>query len=130
MAREYPIVLKLRSAVKAVGGACENFRNPGVRGDPDQLLSFPWGYHCLVECKWGFGVRPRPHQMRRHKYWRDHGMDVWVANDDGSIRAVVAIALRSKAVSDDRGEVADRSSARNATVQPRHRKNRDGADGA
>jgi hypothetical protein len=64
--------------MEAIGGACEKHVNSGHRGDPDRLLSFPDRYHCMVETKWADDVEPEEHQLRRHKWWRERGMDVFV----------------------------------------------------
>jgi hypothetical protein len=67
----------LKRKVEALGGACEKFKS-ATRGDPDRLMSFPWQYHCLAETKWAEGVSPEPHQIRRHQWWTERGIDVWV----------------------------------------------------
>jgi len=77
MARERIVESRLKSRIEAIGGACEKFKG-SVRGEPDRLCSFPHGYHCLVETKWASGVQPEPHQARRHEFWRERGMNVWV----------------------------------------------------
>ena len=89
MARsEYKTVeIPLQEAIEDVGGACAKFK-PTYRGEPDRLCSFPWGYHCLVECKWAGDVKAKGHQARRHEYWRRHGMDVWIA---GCVHDIVRI---------------------------------------
>jgi hypothetical protein len=71
--------------MEAVGGAAEKHVNPGWRGDPDRLLSFPDRYHCMVETKWAYDVEPEPHQSRRHKWWRERGMDVYVLGSKEAI---------------------------------------------
>ena len=94
MAREYVVENYLTESVHDVGGACEKHTNPGYRGDPDRLVSFPCRYHCLVETKWKEGVKPERHQLRRHNWWRTRGMDVYVL---GSKPAVDAWMLRMRA---------------------------------
>jgi hypothetical protein len=100
---ESRVETRLVSRVRFAGGACEKFKS-SVRGEPDRLLSFPWGFHCLVETKWARGVKPEPHQLRRHEYWRDRGMPVFVVGDEDGIDIVLAAA-----VSANRGPVPDQS---------------------
>jgi hypothetical protein len=71
--------------MEAVGGAAEKHVNPGWRGDPDRLLSFPDRYHCMVETKWADDAEPEDHQLRRHKWWRERGMDVYVLGSKEAI---------------------------------------------
>src|ERR1700731_1495362 len=85
---------RLVSRIEAIGGACELHVCPGTRGDPDTICVYA-GYMFFVETKWAPGVPPEPHQLRRHKYWRDRGADVWVASDDREIEWVVSYALRA-----------------------------------
>lgn len=130
MAREYAVVRRLRTAVEAASGVCQQHVNNGVRGDPDQLVSFPWGYHCLVECKWRTGVRPQAHQRRRHEYWRDHGMDVWVVTDERDIRGLIVYAFHTQSISVPRRPVASGPSPRHAGGRSRPRKNGNNAASA
>lgn len=83
---------RLKRRVEETGGVCEKHVNPGYRGDPDRLCSWPSGYVCFVETKWAPGVSPEPHQLRRHKHWRDHGLPVFVAGCDDDIDAVLRAA--------------------------------------
>jgi hypothetical protein len=83
--REYKVEDYLVERVGLMGGACEKYTNPGHRGDPDRLLSFPCRYHCLVETKWAQGVKPMGHQLRRHGFWRLRGMDVYVVGSEGEV---------------------------------------------
>ncbi len=76
--RESKVEGYLKDRLEAVGAACEKHVNPGWRGDPDRLISFPSRYHCMVETKWDTGVTPEDHQLRRHTWWRMRGMDVYV----------------------------------------------------
>lgn len=98
MAREYQVETPLKKAIEASGGVCEKHVNTGYRGDPDRLCSWPWGYHCLAETKWATGVKPEPHQLRRHEHYRAHGMDVWVVCDRHDIDNLVAYALGTKTI--------------------------------
>jgi hypothetical protein len=84
MARERIVESRLKRRIEDVGGACAKFRG-SVRGEPDRLCSFPWGFHCLVETKWAEGVMPEPHQLRRHAFWRERGMPVYVVGCDEHI---------------------------------------------
>jgi hypothetical protein len=88
MARERTIERKLKKRIEDVGGACAKF-NGAVRGEPDRICSFPNKYHCLVETKWATHISPEPHQLRRHAWWRERGMDVWVVCDELDISAVL-----------------------------------------
>jgi hypothetical protein len=76
--RENKVESYLQERMEAVGGAAEKHVNPGYRGDPDRLLSFPDRYQCMVETKWAEDVEPKAHQTRRHNWWRCRGMDVFV----------------------------------------------------
>ena len=88
MARERIVESRLKRRIEDVGGACAKFTG-AVRGEPDRICSFPNKYHCLVETKWGTGVTPEPHQLRRHAWWRTRGMDVWVVCNDHDIDTVL-----------------------------------------
>lgn len=92
MAREKTVERRLKSRIEEIGGACEKHVG-GKRGDPDRLCSFPNGYHCLVETKWAEGVQPEAHQLRRHEFWRERGMDVWVVGCDRHITEFVSFAF-------------------------------------
>lgn len=76
--RENKVEGYLKRRMEEIGGAAEKHVNPGANGDPDRLCSFPDGYHCLVETKWAQDVLLPAHQSRRHKWWRQRGMDVYV----------------------------------------------------
>lgn len=73
--------------VESVGGAAEKHTNPGHRGDPDRLCSFPDGYNCLVETKWAEDAVAEAHQLRRHEWWRARGMDVYVLKSKEQVNA-------------------------------------------
>ena len=49
--RERDIELKLRDAVKAVGGLCWKFTSPGTSGVPDRIVLMPKGRIAFVETK-------------------------------------------------------------------------------
>jgi hypothetical protein len=85
MAREAVVEEYLKDRVEDAGGACEKHTNPGHRGDPDRLVSFPRGYKCLVETKWADDAEPEPHQLRRHEWWRDRGMPVHVLRSKAAV---------------------------------------------
>lgn len=85
--RETKIEEYLTERVEAVRGACEKHTNPGHRGDPDRLLSFPSRYQCMVETKWADDADPEPHQVRRHEWWRKRGMDVFVLRSKDAVDA-------------------------------------------
>lgn len=80
--RENKVESYLRKRMYAIGGACEKHVNAGANGDPDRLLSFPDGFHCLVETKWAEDAPMNtPHvrmQLRRHDWWRNRGMAVYI----------------------------------------------------
>lgn len=88
---------RLKSRIEATGGACEKHVNPGHRGDPDRLCSWPCGYVCLVETKWAPDIEPEPHQKRRHEFWRARGVPVFVVGDDDGIETVLHAATLSAA---------------------------------
>ena len=67
--RERDIELKLRDAVKAVGGLCWKFTSPGTSGVPDRIVLMPKGRIAFVETK-APGDVPRKIQLKRHKqHW-------------------------------------------------------------
>jgi hypothetical protein len=76
--REAKVETYLQDRMEAINGAAEKHVNPGWRGDPDRICSFPDRYNCMVETKWAPDVAPEAHQTRRHKWWRERGMDVFV----------------------------------------------------
>lgn len=117
--RESKVENALVTAVEAEKGACAKHVNTGFRGDPDRLCSFPWGYHCFVETKWATGVVPEAHQLRRHTYWRDRGLDVWVACDTADIRRIIDFALRAKTIPTNRVAVSLGPSSRYVGGRPR-----------
>ena|ERR1700722_10280472 len=92
MAREKTVESRLNDRIKEVGGACEKHVG-GMRGDPDRICSFPNGYHCLAETKWLEDVKPEEHQLRRHGFWRERGMDVWVIGCDRHIAQLIDFAV-------------------------------------
>lgn len=75
--RESVVENYLRLAIKKAGGACEKHKCVGTRGDPDRIVAYRT-YTCFVETKWEEGIEPEPHQLRRHKFWREHGVPVHV----------------------------------------------------
>ena len=87
--RENRVEKALQQIVKAAGGTAQKHTNPGHRGDPDRLCSFPRGYHCLVETKWVDGVPPTDAQLRRHRFWRSHGMDVYVVGSPEAAQRLI-----------------------------------------
>ena len=99
--REAPIESFLQTQVMGVGGAAAKFK-PTIRGEPDQLISFPLTkHHCLVEVKWATGVQAQQHQLRRHQYWRDHGMDVVVLTSKAQILAWLHGPMRKHWATDE-----------------------------
>ena len=125
MARERRVENLLVGAVEGIGGACDKHVNPGYRGDPDRLCSFPWGYHCMVETKWATGEVPEDHQLRRHIYWRERGIDVWVACDGTDIERIISFALGAKALSVYRDPLLTQSASRDVSRRPRIGEDRD-----
>jgi hypothetical protein len=71
--------------MKWVGGTSQKHTNPGHRGDPDQLVSFRDGYHCLVETKWADDAPVPEYQLRRHTWWQERGMDVFVLKSKADV---------------------------------------------
>ena len=62
--RERDIELKLRDAVKAVGGLCWKFTSPGTSGVPDRIVLMPKGRIAFVETK-APGDVPRKIQLKK-----------------------------------------------------------------
>lgn len=87
--RENVVESYLKTRMELVGGACEKHVNPAANGDPDRILSFPSGYHCMVETKWAEDApMTTPHarqQLRRHKWWRKRGMDVYLLKSKAQV---------------------------------------------
>lgn len=127
MAREYKVENALTAAVEASGGVCEKHVNTGHRGDPDRLCSWPWGYHCMVETKWAAGEHPEQHQMRRHVFYREHGLDVWVACDQPDIDRVIRYALGTAPLSEDRNPLFAGPPSSDVGRRPRIGEDRDHA---
>jgi hypothetical protein len=89
--RENVVENYLVKRVEAVGGAAEKHTNPGHRGDPDRLVSTPWGFHCLVETKWADDAPLPEYQARRHKWWRARGMPVFVLKSRDAVDAFMQL---------------------------------------
>lgn len=89
MPRERSVEWYLKCRVEKIGGACEKHVNPGHRGDPDRLLSFPWGYQCLVETKWADDAPVPDYQLRRHMWWKCRGMPVFVLKSKAEVDAFI-----------------------------------------
>lgn len=83
--RERVVETYLKRQMELVGGAAEKHVNPGTRGDPDRVCCFPDGYVCLVETKWDEKAEPEPHQIRRHHWWRQRGMPVFVIRSKAEV---------------------------------------------
>src|ERR1700731_3295291 len=92
MAREATVENRLKERIEEIGGACEKHVG-GKRGDPDRICSFPNGYHCLAETKWLADVKPEDHQLRRHGFWGEHGMDVGGVGCNDHIEQLIGFAL-------------------------------------
>ena len=73
--RERDIELKLRDAVKAVGGLCWKFTSPGTSGVPDRIVLMPKGRRKI--------------QLKRHKQLRALGFQVYVLDDKKDIAELV-----------------------------------------
>jgi hypothetical protein len=76
--RENKVEAYLKKMVESAGGACEKHANSGANGDPDRLVSFLHGFRGLVETKWAEDAEPEDYQIRRHNWWKFHGMPVVV----------------------------------------------------
>jgi hypothetical protein len=91
--RERTVEKYLKQQVELLQGACAKFKG-SVRGEPDRLLSFPDKYKCLVETKWSEEATVQAHQLRRHQWWRERGMDVFVLKTKGDVDAFLTTWIR------------------------------------
>ncbi|MCM1530459.1 MAG: VRR-NUC domain-containing protein [Alistipes sp.] len=86
--REREIEMKLRDAVKAVGGLCWKFTSPGTAGVPDRIVLMPKGRIAFMETKASGGI-PRKIQLKRHKQLRALGFKVYILDDMDDIAGLV-----------------------------------------
>ena len=87
--REKLLEQKLVKAVKAAGGIAPKFISPGLAGMPDRLVLLPGGKMAFVEVK-GYGIKPRPLQIKRHRMLRRLGFKVYVLDDKEQIQGIVS----------------------------------------
>lgn len=86
--REKYIEQKLVKAVKAAGGMAPKFISPGLVGMPDRLVLLPGGKVAFVEVK-GYGIKPRPLQLKRHETLRRLGFKVYVLDEQRQIEVIL-----------------------------------------
>lgn len=86
--REKYIEQKLVKAVKAAGGMAPKFISPGLAGMPDRLVLLPGGKMAFVEVK-GYGIKPRPLQIKRHETLRRLGFKVYVLDEQREIGVIL-----------------------------------------
>ena len=56
---------------------------------PDRLVLLPGGKMAFVEVK-GYGIKPRPLQIKRHRMLRRLGFKVYVLDDKEQIQGIVS----------------------------------------
>ena len=86
--REKYIEQKLVKAVKAAGGIAPKFISPGLAGMPDRLVLLLGGKMAFVEVK-GYGLKPRPLQLKRHQTLQGLGFKVYVLDEQGQIGVIL-----------------------------------------
>ena len=86
--REKYIEQKLVKAVKAAGGIAPKFISPGLAGMPDRLVLLPEGKIAFIEVK-GYGIKPRPLQIKRHGMLRQLGFKVYVLDEQRRIGGIL-----------------------------------------
>ena len=86
--REKYIEQKLVKAVKAAGGIAPKFISPGLAGMPDRLVLLPEGKIAFIEVK-GYGIKPRPLQIKRHGMLRQLGFKVYVLDEQRQIGGIL-----------------------------------------
>lgn len=87
--REKLLEQKLVKAVKAAGGIAPKFLSPGLAGMPDRLVLLPGGKMAFVEVK-GYGIKPRPLQLKRHQTLRRLGFKVYVLDEQRQIQQIIS----------------------------------------
>jgi hypothetical protein len=87
--QEKDLERKLVEAVKAAGGIAPKFVSPGFNGMPDRLVLLPGGKIAFVEVK-GYGMKPRPLQIKRHEMLQQLGFKVYVLDDKRQIQRIVS----------------------------------------
>jgi hypothetical protein len=80
---------KLVKAVKAAGGIAPKFVSPGFNGMPDRLVLLPGGKIAFVEVK-GYGMKPRPLQIKRHEMLHKLGFKVYVLDRKEQIQKIIS----------------------------------------
>ncbi len=86
--REKVLEQKLVKAVKAAGGIAPKFISPGLAGMPDRLVLLPEGKIAFIEVK-GYGIKPRPLQIKRHGMLRQLGFKVYVLDEQRRIGGIL-----------------------------------------
>ncbi len=86
--REKALEQKLVKAVKAAGGIAPKFISPGLAGMPDRLVLLPEGKIAFIEVK-GYGIKPRPLQIKRHGMLRQLGFKVYVLDEQRRIGGIL-----------------------------------------
>ena len=85
---EKQIEQKLTSAVKNMGGIALKFVSPGFDGMPDRIVLLSGGHMAFVEVK-GYGIKPRPLQLKRHETLRRLGFKVYVLDEQRQIEVIL-----------------------------------------
>jgi hypothetical protein len=87
--QEKTLERKLVERVKAMGGIVPKLVSPGFSGMPDRLVLLPGGKMAFVEVK-GYGMKPRPLQIKRHGMLKKLGFKVYVLDDKKEIQRIVS----------------------------------------
>jgi hypothetical protein len=87
--QEKTLERKLVERVKAMGGIAPKLVSPGFSGMPDRLVLLPGGKMAFVEVK-GYGMKPRPLQIKQHGMLKKLGFKVYVLDDKKEIQRIVS----------------------------------------
>lgn len=74
----------LRQQVKKAGGRALKFVSPGFTGVPDRIILMPGARVYFAETK-DLGKKPRPRQLRVHKFLRGLGFTVFVPDSHTAV---------------------------------------------
>ncbi|HCS75633.1 MAG TPA: nuclease [Clostridiales bacterium] len=86
--REKTIEIKLRDAVKSMGGIALKFMSPSFDGMPDRLVLLPHGKLAFIELK-ATGKKLRPLQEKRKIQLEALGFLVFVIDDPEQIGGII-----------------------------------------
>jgi len=93
--RESSVERKLRLMVRKLNGRAIKLRNTGYRGEVDRIIVLPNAVVVWAEVKRP-GEKPRPEQIRKHKWLRRRGHKVMVI--DGTNWTQIFTYLRGLAI--------------------------------